>query len=226
MFARLASNGPQFMAQIAARYDWIPWILRGEEEAHLAALGVLHDLDPVPKTGLIFDIGGRSTEFIHTLDKKLLSYQSLPFGVVGLTETYIHHDPPEEKELQNLSKAILNFLKEANFSKDFTTLIGTAGTVTTIAATLLKLDDYSPEKIQNSLLTKEQISALFEELKITLLDSRARPGLHPRRADVILAGLLIVLNCLDFFQKDTLVVSDSGLLEGLWLYTAGLVTIP
>jgi exopolyphosphatase/guanosine-5'-triphosphate,3'-diphosphate pyrophosphatase len=99
--------------------------------------------------------------------------------------------------------------------------VGTAGTVTTIAALSLGLKTYDPDRINNARLTRPAAAALLAALApLTEAERSARYGLHPRRADALPAGLILVLEILDRFRRPDLTVSDNGLLEGLWLEAA------
>jgi exopolyphosphatase/guanosine-5'-triphosphate,3'-diphosphate pyrophosphatase len=225
MAFREAADGADFL-NMAGRYLGCPaFVLSGEDEAALSAEGVLSGLDPVPREGLVIDIGGRSTELINTADKEIVFTQSLPVGVVGLTEAHIREDVPAPFEMEAVRLSVERALKSASWERlgSNPTLVGTAGTVTTIAAMLLKLDLYLPELINNQTFGKGQIEDLLSALsKLTSSQRAELPGLHPRRADVIIAGLIEALEIMDFLGKDSLTVSDNSLLEGLWLAEAGL----
>ena len=222
MAARLAADGSEFMAEISRRFAWETHILSGDEEARLTAAGVLSALEPLPESGLIFDIGGRSTEFISTSGRAIVKSRSLAMGVVGLTEAHLS-DPVGPGELEEVSKAVRSVVSEADFSDvpAGAVLVGTAGTVTTVAALLLNLKDYEPELVNNARLGREKIAGLLAALAAVPVAERvSRYMLHPRRADAIVAGLVMVLEIMDHFGRPELLVSDNGLLEGVWLKAA------
>jgi exopolyphosphatase/guanosine-5'-triphosphate,3'-diphosphate pyrophosphatase len=228
MAARIAVDGKEFLREIEGRFDWQTKLLSGPAEAYLSASGVLSGLDQVPGSAVIFDIGGRSTEFISVHDKTIARTQSLDIGVVGLTEAYIHSDPPTEMELLRVEERVQKILQSADWEdyQEDSVLIGTAGTITTIAAMLLNLAEYSPRQINNSEISGKSIRDLLIKLKgEPLAQRRLMPGLHPGRADVIIAGLILALEILTFFQRKSLIVSDNGLLEGLWLLNARLIPL-
>ena len=225
MAARLAADGPQFMEAVSERFGWETTILSGEEEARLTATGVLTALDPTPPHSLIFDIGGRSTEFISAAGRDLNQTRSLPVGVVILTEAFLS-DPINPGELNLVERAIKELLAGADFSdaSPESVLVGTAGTVTTVAALLLGLAEYDPDRVNNARLTAAAVARLLETLAAETVAQRIeRHGLHPRRADAIVAGLVLVLEIMKHFGREELVVSDNGLLEGLWLKATGLL---
>ncbi|MDR2404776.1 MAG: hypothetical protein LBE27_00190 [Deltaproteobacteria bacterium] len=228
MAARLASDGEDFLKEIEERYGWETKLLSGSVEAYLAASGVLSGLPHIPKSALIVDIGGRSTEFISFYSNTIMKTQSLDMGVVGLTEALIKNDPPTNPELLNVEERVRDILSTGDFQNydPSYTLIGTAGTITTIAAMILKLETYSPDAVNNLDITAERIQELFYRLKILPLDRRKKElGLHPGRADVILSGLVMVLVILSHFKQSSLLVSDNGLLEGLFLLNIGEIPL-
>ena len=228
MAFREAADGGDFLAQTGRMLGCQAIVLSGVDEARLSALGVLSGLDPTPEAGLIFDIGGRSTELVSTQGREITSTQSLPVGVVGLTEDYIRSDPPGSEDLEAVRRHVTSALQAADWSKmaPNPVLVGTAGTVTTVAAMLLEMGEYVPELINNQSFERLKIGALLSRLSgMTTAQRAAMPGLHPRRADVIVAGLVEVVSIMDHLKLDRLVVSDNSLLEGLWLAAAGLVNL-
>ncbi|MDR1676882.1 MAG: hypothetical protein LBS44_00650 [Deltaproteobacteria bacterium] len=228
MVFRQADDGQEFLESLGQRFGWETLVLSGAEEAFLSARGVLSGLDPIPPESLIFDIGGRSTEFINVKFRDIVKAQSFDIGVVSLTEDMIKNDPPKPEELMSLEA----FIRQKLFSGDWScltpeaTLIGTAGTVTTMAALLMKLPAYDRNLINNRIIDLEDIMNLLIALsRETTLERSKHPGLHPRRADVIVAGLVLVTAIMDFFSKAKIIISDYSLLEGLWLAAAGLAPL-
>ncbi|MDR1045997.1 MAG: hypothetical protein LBP33_12965 [Candidatus Adiutrix sp.] len=224
MAARLAQDGPAFMAEIKRRFGWEAVILSGDQEARLTARGVLSGLETLPEQALIFDIGGRSTEFVSTRKQFIGQSRSLALGVVALTEKYLS-DPVKAGQLAAVGREVRSILLSSDFSdvEPAALLTGTAGTVTTIAALLLALQDYDPDRVNNSRLSYRAIAGLLDSLAALTVGERVtRHGLHPRRADAIVAGLVEVLEIMTFFKREEIMVSDNGLLEGLWLQAAGL----
>ena len=222
MAARLAADGREFMAEAARRYGWETRILTGEEEARLTAIGVLTGLAPCPPETLIFDIGGRSTELIAVSGGVIGRSLSLDLGVVGLTETHLSA-PARPGQLAAVAETARSALAsvDLSFVPAGSVLVGTAGTVTTMASLLLGLKDYDPDRLNNARLTRPALAGLLAELA-PMSEARrvADYGLHPRRADALPAGLILVLEIMDLFRQTELVVSDNGLLEGLWLAAA------
>lgn len=226
MAARLAADGPDFLAAIRKRYGWEAAILSGDDEARLTATGVLTGLSPRPDHSLIFDIGGRSTEFVSARGGELIRSRSLALGVVALTEDFLS-DPVSPTQLTQVAEAAQAALRAADFSDlagDDFTLVGTAGTVTTMAALLLNLKEYNPDLVNNARLQRAAVAGLLSSLASQTVAERVKIyGLHPRRADAIVPGLALALEIMAFFGQQDMVVSDNGLLEGVWLKAAGLL---
>jgi exopolyphosphatase/guanosine-5'-triphosphate,3'-diphosphate pyrophosphatase len=148
--------------------------------------------------------------------------------VVGLTEGGVKNDPPLPEELMAMDGFIRGRLSAADWSllTPEATLVGTAGTVTTMTAMLLKMTEYDRDLINNRVVDLESAMTLLSGLAgETVAERAARPGLHPRRADVIVAGLVLVTTIMDFFSKAKIIISDDSLLEGLWLAAAGLIPL-
>jgi exopolyphosphatase/guanosine-5'-triphosphate,3'-diphosphate pyrophosphatase len=213
------------MAAMQKRFGWERSILTGQEEARLTAAGVLTGLAPLPEEALIFDIGGRSTEFVAARGGRIEKSRSLAMGVVELTERFLS-DPVRPEELEALGASVRKTLNDADFSDTgpAPVLVGSAGTVTTVAALLLNLKEYRPELVNNARLEKAAVSKLLAALAAETTAARVEKyGLHPRRADAIVAGLVLVLEILEKFSQTFLLASDNGLLEALWLKAAGLL---
>lgn len=228
MVFREAADGQAFLAEIAERFGWRTVLLSGFQEAYLSAQGVLSGLASIPDKALIFDVGGRSTELVRTEGRRIKSLVSLNAGVVGLTEEFVKHDPPRPGELSAIERRLESLLASARLPKlsREAVLVGTAGTVTTIAAMLLDMARYDGDRVNNQVISVSSAENLLREMAGMNLDARkTRAGLDPRRADVIVAGLVLVKVLARFFRRSEAVVSDKSLLEGLWLAAAGHVPL-
>jgi exopolyphosphatase / guanosine-5'-triphosphate,3'-diphosphate pyrophosphatase len=216
---REASNTRQFVAAVRRTTGITLEILSGDEEARLSALGVRSVFQELPGPACIFDLGGGSVEFTWLKSGRIRETISLPLGAVGLTEQFLFSDPPTGEELSRLRGHCLDILQKIiNIKKSIGCMIGTAGTVTTLSAMAQKMTEYNPSRINGSVLDRGTLDRLlFELTSIPLAARRNLPGLEPGRADIIAAGLMVVQSILDFFEVDTLRVSDAGLLEGLLL---------
>jgi len=194
-------------------------VASGDEEARLTFEGATSGLAVSPgDEACVFDIGGGSTEVVlGEVGKGTPSFaQSFDVGSVRLTERHIEADPPTEMEIANVRRAAEFALAPIAKLKPATAPIGIAGTVTTLAAVSLRLVPYDGAKVHGHRMTRAEIERVVMDLaRKPLAERKAVPGLEPKRADVIVAGGLIVLAVLTLLEKDQIVVSDRGVRWGL-----------
>ena len=218
---RQAVNGDDFASEIGAATRIPLEVVSGESEAECMIKGVLSVLDPLPSQALVIDIGGGSTEFVLCLNQKVVWSRSLPLGVVRLTEDYPSPQVRHEAIEVTLTELVTELVKTCNASNvDYTalSLVGTAGTVTTLAALDLQMTDYDWRRVNNyslSLLRLQHWQSLLNPLSPG--EREALPGMEEGRGDLIVAGLEITLCLMQKLSSDYLVVSDFGILEGLLL---------
>lgn len=228
--AREAKNGEIFVSQVFKRTGILVKILTGFEEALLTLKGIFSVVNNITQKSLLFDIGGGSTEFIWAEDASPIKIVSINLGVVYLAENLIGSDPPTSKELSYLRNTIKDSLQSIDIKEDIiyvkssttttapSSLVGTAGTVTTLAAIDQKMGKYDPLKINNYILSRETIEHIYQHLScLSLAERKAIPGLEEGREEVILPGAAIVLEIMDYFSFNQIIVSDAGLLEGILL---------
>jgi exopolyphosphatase/guanosine-5'-triphosphate,3'-diphosphate pyrophosphatase len=221
---RTAGNAPEFVRQLAEKTGILLEIVAGEKEARLTAAGVLSALDPRPDDCLIVDIGGGSTEFILCHAGVALLHRSYPLGAVRLAEDFadtasmsacidrIMAKFRAEIEEENLLRFVIS--PECR-------LVGTAGTVTTLAALQLQMNQYDWRRVNNLVLHKSNLCELLKLLVPLSVAAREKlPGMEKGRGDLIVPGLHILLAVLDLFSFEQLTVSDFGLLEGILLESA------
>ncbi len=227
---RDAKNGKEFIYQVYKQTGIQVRILTGLEEAKLTLKGVFSVVDRAPTRSLVFDIGGGSTELILTEGNNIIKTASIRLGVVQLAESLITSDPPAARELSQLRYYINNSVvlsditidnsisQSSHASSMQSILIGTAGTVTTLAAIDQQMDQYNPLKINNYKLSRETIKKIYHQLISSPISKRRKiPGLEEGREDVIIPGTAIVLEIMDYFGFNKLIVSDAGILEGILL---------
>jgi exopolyphosphatase/guanosine-5'-triphosphate,3'-diphosphate pyrophosphatase len=188
-------------------------LLGGEEEGRLAYLGATAGLDSSDGPFLVFDIGGGSTEF--ALAEAVLSIDT---GAVRLTEQWLHSDPPTAEELSMAVSVVRAHLedvtRELPGARTARTVVGLAGTVTTVAA--VELGFYDHDAVHGMRLTRAQVEDVFRTLATEPLeDRRENPGLQPERADIIVGGCCILVAVLRHLEVDELVVSEADILDGL-----------
>jgi exopolyphosphatase/guanosine-5'-triphosphate,3'-diphosphate pyrophosphatase len=217
---REASNREEFVRLAKEQAGLDVEVISWEEEARLTVEGVFWKLPSSGKT-LTFDIGGGSTEFIFSQGKQVLASAGTSLGVVRLTEQFISRHPVDAREYQNLKIHIREQLDRVHFRLGEPCpekLIGTAGTVTTLAAMDFNIFPYDPEKIHGLVLPLENIKRMFENLKSKSLEQRlAIPSLEQGREDLIIAGTALVLEIMEVFHCSHLTVSEYSLREGILL---------
>ena len=218
---REASNQKDFVSRVkkeaGLEIDVISW----EEEADLMVKGVLWKLPNIEKDILVFDIGGGSTEFILARDRKIISSVGTQLGTVRLTEKFISHHPidvNEYKALETHLRRELKLVKEKLSGFPPEVLVGTAGTVTTLAAIDGDVYPYDPEIIHGRRLTFKRVEELLEDLKNkSLVERMAMKAMEKGREDLIIVGGALVLETMRIFECNLLMVSEYGLREGIIL---------
>ena len=167
-------------------------------------------------------MGGGSSEFALVRPGQEPVFASLPLGVLTLSQARPLGDPPEPEKVAALHQEIaqkLSLFRDQTFGPALPAaphLVGTAGAVTTLAAMHLKLGEYDPNKVNNLVLTKPEVADLAGLICRLPEAERARlPGIEPAKAGVMVAGALIILTIMAVFGRDSLVVVDAGLLEGV-----------
>lgn len=220
---REAANGRDFVARLERETGGEVTVVSGDEEAALTLAGVLDGLGDARAAAadtLVFDIGGGSTEYILSRERAPIAMVSLRLGVVDLAERYpfpgtvdwSHYRAMHAEIAARLAEGLPQEIRAARPGR----LIGTAGTVTTLAALDLGLATYEPERVQGHALPRGAIESLLTRLGALSVAARgALPCLEPGRADLIVAGIAIVLATLDLTGAETLLVSDRGLREGI-----------
>lgn len=216
---RAASNRLDFLRRVQIETAFEVEVLTGEEEARLTLLGIRSGLSSDISDILGLDIGGGSTEFILDSPGAHPIIQSIELGVVRLAERLLRSDPPTGLELQkakDLIQAQIAETRQALGELHGFTLVGTAGTITTLAAMDLRLPTYRRACLHNYRLRREAIEALEQALLVrTRTQRRDLPGLEPGREDLIIGGTLILLGVMGSFGFTECLVSDRGLREGL-----------
>lgn len=214
---REAENAFSFWESLKKRTGIEGKTLSEEEEAKFSFKGVLSGLFLKGKA-LVVDIGGGSTEFIAGDSQKIDYLRSFPLGSVRISEMFLmKNDPPLKEEMEEAFAYAKDSLKKLSFFPDCE-LVGVAGTVTTIVAILEKMEKYNSQRVHGYLLQKERIRKVLHYLSSLNLEERKKViGLEPRRADVIIGGIIILLSVMEREKKETMLVSESDLLDGIAL---------
>jgi exopolyphosphatase/guanosine-5'-triphosphate,3'-diphosphate pyrophosphatase len=218
---REAANQKDLIASIRDDTGIDVRVITGEREAELTAKGILYGLDLKTGPFRLFDLGGGSTEFLFQGNDSLM-VKSSPLGAAVLTQKYIKVDPPKDEQIEALSLSIDTSLGnaglEAENRKHGGPLVGTGGTVTAIAAMQYKIapDEITPDRLNGCVIHLSDLETIFDEIRHMDLHKRMRlSGMTTGRAEVILAGVLIVIKIMNILNSTTLTVSLSDLLEGV-----------
>lgn len=192
-------------------------MISGEEEAKLCYLSAAHDFG---NNVLVLDIGGGSTEFM-TMQKTLIA-KSIPFGTVVLNESFLKKSPPSTEAIEELQKHLATQFAQnihlETYQPQSRTFVATAGTPTSLAAVHLQLAEYDHNKVHGMKLSLKTIQDLNKRLsKMNLAELKQVSGLHPKRADVIVAGGVILEAAMRYLAYEEVTVSDHGLRYGLFL---------
>ena len=219
--ARDAANREDFFAAAEEVLGARPELLGGSEEGRLSFLGATADLEAGDAPVLVVDIGGGSTEFaVGTTEP--VGVVSVDIGCVRLTERFLHSDPPTAEELSQAISVVHAHLddvkREAPAVKEARTLVGLAGTVTTMAAVEIGLREYDPERVHHFVLTRAAAEEVFRTLATEALADRIHnPGLQRERADIIVGGAAILVAVMRNLGFDECLVSEADILDGLIL---------
>ena len=217
---RDADNADDFRAMVIATLGVPPEVVTGEEEARLSFTGAVRGLpaDARPPY-LVVDIGGGSTEFVLGSPSGVTSATSVDIGCVRMTERHLHSDPPRPGEIAAAEQAIRAGADQALASvhgERAGTLVGLAGSVTTVTAIALGLPSYQPERIHHARVGYAEVAKVTDDLLAMSAERRrAIPVMHPGRADVIGAGALALRVIMERSGASSVVASEHDILDGI-----------
>jgi exopolyphosphatase/guanosine-5'-triphosphate,3'-diphosphate pyrophosphatase len=217
--SRDAENAEDFVAGVRDRLGIEPEVVSGDEEAALSFDGAVRNLRHAPaEPVLVIDIGGGSTELVlGTADAGPTAAVSMDVGSVRLHERHLRSDPPTPDEVAACAAAVDAHLDAASVPLgDAATVVGVAGTVTSVGAGVLGLAAYDRSLVDQAVLPVAEVHALVDRLLAMSVAERLElPWLHPGRADVIDAGALILSRVLRRTGVGSLVVSEADILDGI-----------
>ena len=217
---RDAQNSAEVRGRFKEQLGLDVCVISGDEEAAYSFLAVQKGLPFNRRELLVIDVGGGSTELIRGNQSGVSQALSIDIGSVRLTEKFLHSDPVRKEEYEKMMVGIeielaslpQQWLKDSSIL----TLVGIAGTFTTLSAVEKKLRCYAHGEVHGSQLTLREVRrqvALFESK--TIAERKAIPGLEPKRADVILAGACLIERIMTLFRSERVIVSDHGVRYGL-----------
>ncbi|MEM4261113.1 MAG: hypothetical protein QXG00_07765 [Candidatus Woesearchaeota archaeon] len=209
---REAKNGTEVSLILSNVIGFPIEIISGEEEANLSFSGTIEN----EENSTVIDIGGGSTEFVNGENEEILYKKSIKIGAVKITEKFFPKHPPNDNQINHAIDYIEENLETLNKSKLQGILYAVAGTPTTLAAITKGVKEYDFNQINGIIITTNILTKLFEEfLSRSVQDIVERYKIHPKRADVITAGTLLLRQILQFLQKDYFITSAKGLRFGV-----------
>jgi exopolyphosphatase/guanosine-5'-triphosphate,3'-diphosphate pyrophosphatase len=222
---RDAANADEFRAMVRETLGIDPEVVSGDEEARLSFVGAVRGLpaDAEPPY-LVVDIGGGSTEFVFgtsTVEHAI----SVDIGCVRMTERHLHSDPPTPDQIAAAEADIGTTVDRALSvvpGRDARTLVGLAGSVTTVVAVALGLQAYRPDRIHHARISYDDVAKVTASLLgMTTAQRLAIPVMHPGRADVIGAGALVLRVVMARAGATSVVASEHDILDGIALSLTG-----
>jgi exopolyphosphatase/guanosine-5'-triphosphate,3'-diphosphate pyrophosphatase len=218
--SRDARNREEFVAMVRGTIGTDPEVVTGLQEAALSFDGAVGTLPAVTGPVLVADIGGGSTELVLGRGGDLRSY-SMDVGCVRLTERHLHDDPPTASQIAAVEADLREAFSVASRTVPLdtgATLVGVAGTVTTIVALALGLSAYDADAIHASTITAAQVDEVTERLLAMTHEQRAAlPVMHPGRVDVIGGGALVLRELVRATGAPSVVASEHDILDGIAL---------
>ncbi len=228
---RDAANADEFHDMVVRTLGVPAEVVTGEEEARLSFTGAVHGLPSWAEPPyLVTDIGGGSTELVYghrTVEQAV----SVDIGCVRMTERHLHDDPPTPDQVQAaeadiataVDQALTKFRSRDARALDARTMVGLAGSVTTVTALALGLDRYDPERIHHARVSYAEVARVTADLLAMTREQRlALPVMHPGRADVIGAGALVLRVVMDRVAAKAVIASEHDILDGIaWSLVSG-----
>ncbi len=217
---RDARNRDEFADMVVETLGVPPEVVSGDEEAALSFAGANRGMPAAVAEPpyLVVDIGGGSTEFVLGT-QQVVAARSVDIGCVRLTERHLHDDPPVPAQVEALVADIdagLALVREVVPLERARTLIGLAGSVTTVAGIALGLDRYDATRIHHARIPAHQVRQVVDALlRETAAERAAHPVMHPGRVDVIAAGALVLATVLDRLGLPDVVASEHDILDGI-----------
>ncbi|HEX3823797.1 MAG TPA: Ppx/GppA phosphatase family protein [Mycobacteriales bacterium] len=219
---RDAANRDVFVSGVLDRLGVEPEVISGDEEAALSFEGATRELQGTAQLAapyLVVDIGGGSTEFVIGDDDGLRAARSVDIGCVRLTERHLQDNPPTASQIAAAVADIEAAVDDASTEVPVgqaNTLVGLAGSVTTVVALALGLAEYDPMRIHHARVPVEQVSVITQRLlRASHAERAAIPVMHPGRVDVIGGGALVLDTIMRRCGFESVVASEHDILDGI-----------
>jgi exopolyphosphatase/guanosine-5'-triphosphate,3'-diphosphate pyrophosphatase len=218
---RDADNRDEFVAMVRETLGVEPEVVTGAEEAELSFSGAVETINGLTGTVLLVDLGGGSTELVvgSAGSGHARAAYSMDVGSVRMTERHLNDDPPTDDQVEALVADVNAAIDQASGEVPITdadALVGVAGTVTTVAAMVLGLDEYDSDAIHGARISAAHIADVTDRLAHMTHDERAAVRvIHPGRVDVITAGAIILRTVVERAGLREIVVSEHDILDGI-----------
>jgi exopolyphosphatase / guanosine-5'-triphosphate,3'-diphosphate pyrophosphatase len=218
---REAKNGGEFLAAVEHSTGIKTQVISGTEEARLIHLAAVYGVDVAGASAVVVDIGGGSVEITHGSGTSLRAARSFKLGVIRLTERYVHSDPlsrrDERKLVKHLDGELEPYLKEIA-AAGFDRVIGTSGTILSLGAVASAERRRNGDDLRNLRVSAKQIHRLRKDVIARSISERMKlPGMDPRRADLVVAGGVLLDTILSRLDASEITLCDFALREGLVL---------
>jgi exopolyphosphatase / guanosine-5'-triphosphate,3'-diphosphate pyrophosphatase len=212
---REARNRDAFLELARKQLSFDIRVISEREEAFYTYLSVRQNLSDKTESVIIIDIGGGSTEVICGDQEKFIDFISLPVGSVKLTEMFIKYDPPIGDEIRLLRDFIQSLLK-LPFKKNIQSVIGTAGTITTLGSISKGLREWDKKKIHGLRLTSKRIDEVARHLLAKTISERSKlPGMEKGREDIIPQGIVLLQEIMQYFGAEEIIIDANGVRHGI-----------
>jgi len=219
---RDAANRDEFVQFVKGRFGFDVKILTGSEEAEMTYLGAISEFEESwSAPNVVIDIGGGSTEITAGFGTTVKRSVSLEIGCVRLTERFLKSSPPSSLAMSETLRTIRSQIQGLAEISSSARLFGVAGTVTTLAALDLGLAEYDPLRVSGHEISMDTIQGIFNRLRIKSVEEiKTYPQIHPGRADILLAGIIILIEAMKQLNTQVITASDRGLRYGFALREA------
>jgi exopolyphosphatase/guanosine-5'-triphosphate,3'-diphosphate pyrophosphatase len=217
---RDAANSREILERWKRQFGLDVRVISGADEAAYSFQSAYRGLSLAGRELLVIDIGGGSTEFVRGNAGGVSDSTSIDLGTVRLTERFFHSDPVKDEEcralIQEIDRAVAPLARRWTAGSPSLTLVGIAATFTTLAAVEKKLARYARDEVHGSVLSLDETRCQIERYRrMTNAQRKLIVGLHPERADVILAGAYLIERIMMLFGACEVIISDHGVRYGL-----------
>jgi exopolyphosphatase/guanosine-5'-triphosphate,3'-diphosphate pyrophosphatase len=212
---REAKNRDAFLELVNKELSFPIRVISEHDEAFYTYLSVRQNLTDETESVIIIDIGGGSTEIIYGNRENFIDFISLPVGSVKLTEMFIQHDPPLDDEIRLLRNFLKSILK-LPFGKGIQSVVGTAGTITTLGSIATGLCQWDKKQIHGLRLSLQRINDVVQQLaNMSLSERNNLPGMEKGREDIILQGIILLQEIVRYLGAEELVIDANGVRHGV-----------